>query len=285
MNHKRKDLERITFGIAVMFGIYWIYSYLLKQHLTVSDGMKTILGMGVLYGLGLGLFLGITRDIPVSSYEKRKVSPKMVMLCFLLQFTAILVLTVLVNIADFAGGNGTTAQINAVSGYMLFLLLIFNPVAEEFVFRKLFADKLLKHGERFYVLVSAFCFALVHGVSLGLPQIVYTFILGVIWAYLLVKTGDMKLVILLHALSNLFGSIITQTLLGISEVAAGGYAMGLIVLGILGLVLFFVHRNKLVLDAEPGLIQGTILKELLSNKGVIFYVVLTVLTIGFVKFY
>ena len=195
MNHKKRDLERVAFGIAIMFGIYWIYSCLLKQYLPVSGGMKTILGMVVLYGLGLGLFLFITRNIPVSAYEKRKVSMKTVLLCFLLQFTAILVLTVLVNISESIGGNDALVEIKATSGNMLFLLLIFNPIMEEFVFRKLFADKLLRYGERFYIVASAFCFALVHGVSLGVPQIVYTFILGVIWAYLLVKTGDMKLII------------------------------------------------------------------------------------------
>lgn len=284
MNHKRRDLERVTFGIAVMFGIYWIYSCLLKQQLPISDGMKTILGMVVLYGLGLGVFLCIIRNIPATPYEKRKASPKMVLLCFLLQFTAILVLTVFVNIADSVGGNGTTVEINATSGTMLFLLLIFNPVMEEFVFRKLFADKLLKYGERSYVLVSAFCFALVHGVSLGIPQIVYTFILGMIWAYLLVKTGDMKLVILLHALSNLFGSIITQTLLGISEVAAGVYSMSLIALGILGLVLLLLHRKELVLDGEPGLFKRTIVKDILINKGILFYISLTAMTVCFMKF-
>lgn len=284
MNHRRKDLERVATGIAVMFGCYWIYSCLLKQNLSVSDGMKTILGMVVLYGLGLGLFLFVTRNVSVHLYEKRKASPKMVLLCFLLQFTAILVLTVLVNISDAVFENSVSMDLNVTSGDMLFLLLIFNPVMEEFVFRKLLADKLLKYGERFYVLVSAFCFALVHGVSLGIPQIVYTFILGMIWAYLLVKTGDIKLVILLHALSNLFGSVIMQTLLSVSEVAAGVYSMGLIMLGILGLVLFFVYRKKIILDGEPGLFRKTVIKSIVTNRGILVYAALTLIMVCFVKF-
>lgn len=284
MNHKKRDLERVAFGIAVMFCIYWIYSCLIKQQLTVGDGMKTILGMVVLYVLGLGLFLCITRSIPASPYEKKKISLKTVLLCFLLQFTAILVLTILVNISDSIGGNDASVDINATSGDMLFLLLVFNPIMEEFVFRKLFADKLLRYGERFYILASAFCFALVHGVSLGVPQIVYTFILGMTWAYLMLKTGEIKLVILLHALSNLFGSIITQTLMGISEVAAGIYSMGLIVLGFLGLVLFLAHKKKIVLDGETGLFRKTVIKDIVTNKGIIFYIVLTAIVVCVVKF-
>ena len=155
------------------------------------------------------------------------------------------------------------------------MLLLFNPVVEELVFRKLFARKLLKYGERFYILASSFCFAVVHGVSLGIPQIVYTFILGMIWSYLTVKTGDIKLAIFMHGLSNLFGSIITQALLGISLTAAGIYSMILFLLGITGFVLFLVNRKKIVLDGSTGLVKKAVIKDVLANKGVLFFAGLT----------
>lgn len=274
MNSKVKDLEKVSFGIATMFGLYWIYSCFIKQHLAIAEGVKTIIGLVVLYVLGLGVFLFITRNIPTYKYEKKKVSIKTVILCFLLQFTAIFVLTVLVNVS---GANGTASAINATSLYMLFMLLIFNPIIEEIVFRKLFADKLLKYGEKFYILVSSFCFAFVHGVSLGIPQIVYTFILGMLWSFLMVKTGDIRLVIIMHALSNLFGSVIAQTLMGVSMIVAGLYSMLLILLGIIGLILFLVNKKKINLDEEKGLFRKEITKDMLTNKGIVFYVVVTVL--------
>lgn len=274
MNSKVKDLEKVSFGIATMFGLYWIYSCFIKQHLAIAEGVKTIIGLVVLYVLGLGVFLFITRNIPTYKYEKKKVSIKTVILCFLLQFTAIFVLTVLVNVS---GTNGTASAINATSLYMLFMLLIFNPIIEEIVFRKLFADKLLKYGEKFYILVSSFCFAIVHGVSLGIPQIVYTFILGMLWSFLMVKTGDIRLVIIMHALSNLFGSVIAQTLMGVSMIVAGLYSMLLILLGIIGLILFLVNKKNINLDEEKGLFRKEIIKDMLTNKGIVFYVVVTAL--------
>lgn len=279
MNHKGKDLEKVSFGIATMFGIYWIYSCFIKQHLPIADGFKTASGLVILYILGLGLFMHITHKIPTHRYEKKKISFQTILLCFLLQFTSILVLTVLGNVSMALGANSTSTDINTTSLYMLFMLLFFNPVMEELVFRKLFADKLLRYGERFYILVSSFCFAIVHGVSLGIPQIVYTFILGMIWSYLLVKTGDIKLVIIMHALSNLFGGIIVQALLEASMVAAGIYSMLLILLGIIGLILFLINRKKIVLDGDTGLIKKAIIKDMLINKGMILYVVLTVVVI------
>ena len=64
MNSKVKDLEKVSFGIATMFGLYWIYSCFIKQYLAIAEGVKTIIGLVVLYVLGLGVFLFITRNIP-----------------------------------------------------------------------------------------------------------------------------------------------------------------------------------------------------------------------------
>lgn len=274
MNNKSKDLEKVSFGIAAMFGIYWLYSCFLKQYLVIADVVQTIIGLVILYVVGLRLFVCITRNILACKYEKKKASFKTIILCFLLQFTAILVFTLLVNVS---GSNTAASDINAASMYMLFMLLVFNPIIEEIVFRKLFADKLLKYGEKFYIFVSSFCFAIVHGVSLGIPQIIYTFILGMIWSYLMAKTGDIKLVIIMHALSNLLGSIIVQTLMGISMMAAGLYSMLLILLGIIGLILFLVNKKKIILDEEKGLFSKTVIKDILTNKGIVFYIAVTVL--------
>lgn len=277
MNNKAKDLEKVAFGIAGMFGIYWIYSCFLKQHLPISEGKKTILGLFILYVVGLGIFISITKNVAVQKYEKKKISFKTILLCFLLQFTAIFIFIVIANLSTALGANYTTTGINATSLYMLFILLIFNPIAEELVFRKLFADKLLQYGEGFYMLVSSFCFGIVHGVSLGVPQIIYTFILGFIWSYLMVKTGNVTLVVIMHALSNLFGSIMTQALSGISMIAAGVYSMILMLLGVSGLVLFLLNRKKIIVDDEPGIFLKKELKDLFCNRGILFYIALTLI--------
>lgn len=277
MNNKEKDLDKVAFGIAGMFGIYWMYSCFLKQHLPLSDGQKTILGLILLYAVGSGIFISVTKNIADHKFEKRKISFKTLLLCFLLQFTAIMVFIVFVNISAAFGLNHTSTGIDATSLHMIFMLLIFNPVAEELVFRKLFADKLLKYGEGFYMLVSSFCFCLVHGVSLGVPQIIYTFLLGMIWSYLMVKTGDIKLAILMHALSNLFGSVMTQALLGISMTAAGIYSMCLMLLGVTGLVIFLANRKKVRIDDAPGVIKKTAVKDLLRSRGILFYIALTLI--------
>ena len=277
MDQKGKNLTRVSLGIAAMFVIYWIYTYFIKQYLPIPDGAKTVTGLAVLYVIGLGVFTFIIHKMPTQKYEKKKVSLQTILLCFVLQFTALLATMLVMMISTALGHNSASTDINATSGSMLFRLLLFNPVMEEFVFRKLFADKLLQYGERFYILVSAFCFAIVHGVALGIPQVAYTFILGMIWAYLVVKTGDIKLAVIMHALSNLFGSVITQTLSGISMAATGMYSMLLMILGIVGLVLFLINKKKIVLDGDTGLFRKAVIKDVFTNKGIWFYAALTVI--------
>lgn len=277
MNHKAKDLTRVSLGIAAMFGIYWIYTYFLKQYLPIPEAFQTVSGLVALYVIGLGVFTFVIHKIPSQKFEKKKISLQTVLLCFLLQFTALLVTMLVMMISTAFGFNSASTDINATSRSMLFRLLLFNPVMEEFVFRKLFADKLLQYGERFYIFVSAFCFAIVHGVALGIPQVAYTFILGMIWSYLVVKTGDIKLSVMLHALSNLFGSVMTQALSGVSVALTGMYSMLLMILGIVGLILFLINKKKIVLDSDTGLSRRAVIIDIFTNKGIWFYTALTVI--------
>lgn len=300
MRNKSKELERVAFGIALMFGVYWLYAYFLQDRLDLPVGVEKVLGLVSLYVVGLSLFLLVTKSIPGSQREcgriqrdrhesgsnpgsrreRGKLPGSQLVLCFLLQFSAIMIMSVLVNILGVFGVETATAEIHALSPYMLFMLLVFNPIAEEFVFRKLFADKLLKYGECFFVFVSAFCFAIVHGVSLGIPQVIYTFILGLIWGYVMAKTRDYKLVVLLHALSNLFGAVLLQLFLDIAMPLAGVYSILLMATGAVGLSIFMANRKKVVMDGASGLVRSEVLKSLFTNKGVWFYVMLTVVVMA-----
>lgn len=275
MQDKKKSLDLMALGIAVMFGIYWIYNYKVKAYIPASDGIKTIMGLVCLYGVGLGLFSLIIKNISMKKVDRKKIPGKTIILCFLLQFTAIVVLIIITNILSAAGMTHITTNIESTSLYMLFMLLIFNPIIEEIVFRKMFADRLYKYGEGFYILVSSFCFAIVHGVSLGIPQIVYTFILGMIWSYLYVKTGNLVLVIIMHASSNLFGSVISQTLMSISMAVAGIYSMAIILCGIIGFIIFIVNRKKIMTGEEKSIINASVIKDMVSSKGLWAYVLLT----------
>lgn len=277
MKEKRKNLEKVGFGICFMFLISWIWSIFIRSKLNFPSIYNTIIGIIILYGIGLTIFKLFIKDIPKSKIVKNKITFKTIIICFLLQFTSIFIMSMITIVLSRVTNNEIGNNLNTLTPMMLFQLLIFNPVIEEYVFRKLFANKLLKYGELFYMLVSSFCFAIVHGVSLGIPQIIYTFILGMIWSYLVVKTGNIKLSIILHSLSNLFGSVVIQLLQGISMEIAGIYSMFIILLGIIGLVCFIKSKKNIVLDNQNKLLDKKVLKDMFTNKGIICYVVITII--------
>jgi len=277
MMEKQKDLEKVGIGIAVMFAIYWIYAIFLQDHLDMQPMVKKGIGLISLYGIGFYLFMTIIRKIPDTKLKKGKVSGKTVLLCFLLQFTALMIMSLLTNVLSAISKKAIATDLNTLTPYMVFLLVIFNPIAEEFVFRKVFANKLLQYGELFYMLVSSFCFAIVHGVSQGMPQIIYTFILGLIWSYLVVKTGSIKLSIVLHALSNLFGSIVIQLLQTTTTTTiVGMYSLFMMVLAVGGFVCFIINKKKLKIDDKNKLWNAAIVKTMFTNKGILFYTAVTV---------
>ena len=159
MDSKKKSIEKIGFGIAIMFLISWIWAIFIRNKLNLTSIQNTIIGIIVLYVIGLCLFKLIIKNIPNYKIEKGKISLKELVLCFLLQFSSILVMSVLTVILSKITGNEIGGEIDALTPLMLFQLLIFNPIIEEYVFRKLFADKLLKHGELLFMLTSSFCFS------------------------------------------------------------------------------------------------------------------------------
>lgn len=279
MNEKTKSLEKVGLGFAVMFGIFWLYSIFIAKYLNINYIFNNIIGLICLYGVGMALFIVITKNIPNCEIKKNHISFRTIFYCFLLQFTATMLMSVVVNIVTQISGeeiNNILNNINILTPFNIFLLLIFNPIIEEFVFRKFVADKLLKHGELFYILASSFCFAIVHGISLGIPQVLYTFILGMIWSYLYVKTGKLIIPIILHSLSNIFSGIIISIVQGISQEALGMYSMFMMLMAIIGLICFIKNKKKISIDGENKLIKASILKDIFINKGMICYIILAI---------
>lgn len=270
MTEKKKSLEKISFGIGLMFIIYWIYSLFIQESLRIPTMYKSILGLMILYGLGLVVLLRIIKDIPSYNIQRNRIPFRVIIKCFLLQFTALVASGIIAYGIALMKNTEISNQMNSKSPYMLFVILVFSPIAEEFVFRKLFADKLLQYGEELYIFASSFCFAIVHLVSIGIPQMIYTFILGIIWSYLYVKSGNLLIPIVLHSLSNLFGGIMIQEIQGISKDLFGIYSILVLLLSIIGLIWLVLSSKNIILNSKNKFLARMLLVDVFSNKGIIF---------------
>ncbi len=82
--------------------------------------------------------------------------------------------------------------------------LVFAPVGEEFIFRKLIIDRLRRYGTVISVLVSASLFSIFH---MNIYQMIYAFFVGCILGYIYEKTGRLRYTISLHFAINFLGGV------------------------------------------------------------------------------
>lgn len=87
---------------------------------------------------------------------------------------------------------------------VILVAVIIGPIFEELIFRKIFVDTIGKYNIGLAVFISGASFALFHG---NLTQVIYTFAVGLILAWVYAKTKKMIYPILLHMFINFFGSV------------------------------------------------------------------------------
>ncbi len=76
---------------------------------------------------------------------------------------------------------------------------------EEFLFRGIFLCEFLKYGKTFAIVISAFFFASVHG---SIEQMMYSFVYGIIFGYIAIKTGSLTTGIIIHFINNAYSCIV-----------------------------------------------------------------------------
>ncbi len=169
--------------------------------------------------------------------------------------------------------------------------VIVAPIGEELVFRKLFIDRTRKYGTFVSVGLSALMFGLMHG---NFYQFFYAFGIGLILGYIYYTTGKLYLTVLIHAIVNFVGSILSSMLLPsleafetldltneealMSFLGEHGIALGLMLLlsmfiyasMICAVVLPIIFRKKIKLDrGEAAIPRDRVLPVVIFNAGII----------------
>ena len=125
--------------------------------------------------------------------------------------------------------------------FYLFLFLVFNPIMEELLFRRLILQRLRPLGNQKALWLSAALFALPHLISQGLPQMGYTFMLGLVWGATALRCNRLRECVLLHAFSNAYCMILPLFLM---ESTAGMMLQFLLNLVMITSGLFLTVRSR-----------------------------------------
>ena len=150
--------------------------------------------------------------------------------------------------------------------------VILAPIMEELIFRKLVLDRLAGYGPAVAMSVSALVFGLAHG---NFYQFFYAFLLGLIFAYIYLRTGKVRYSMMLHMMVNFCGSVIPILLMRVAdenEVAAILASvtqltfMGVFMLG--GLILFICKWKEIKTYVHGNTVRGW-RRCLITNPGMI----------------
>ena len=153
---------------------------------------------------------------------------------------------------------------------MVVAFAVLAPVFEELVFRKVMVDRVLPYGEWPAILFSGITFGLFHG---NLTQFFYAALLGMVLAYVYIRTGNILYSIGLHACVNFLGGVLPMLFPAITGFIS--------IVALVGFVLFFVLKKHIHVEknAVPG-VGGA----MFGNVGMILFLCFTGLLMGLVAF-
>ncbi|MGX7024310.1 CPBP family intramembrane glutamic endopeptidase [Vagococcus hydrophili] len=275
----KKSFSRVGFGLIIIFiaGLIFQTLVLRSRPFAVFDSSLIIVSNFIgMYGIGLPIFLYLFKDREkLDVPRKEKISFKEGFVLFTIGFAVMYVVNLGCTVIFTLLGAKITNQLgetimglNIVSAFLL--IVIIGPILEELLFRKTlyrFSDTL---GENGYIIFSSIMFSLFH---LNITQSIYTFFLGIILAYLYVKTGKLIVPIVMHMVVNFVGSIIPLLLFG-SETAVVFYSLIALILVVAGLVFLIVNFSQVKAIFKTD--NHFSLSQSVRNPGMIIFLILSI---------
>ncbi|WP_304680995.1 CPBP family intramembrane glutamic endopeptidase [uncultured Clostridium sp.] len=246
------------------------------------------------YLIGFPVFYFMIKGLPEGEKrEDKKLGVwEIVKFCFI-SYSLMYIFNFLTNIfiiliSIFKGSEVVNPLQNIIEGSSLILTLIFvgilSPIIEEMMFRGIMLNKLKRYGDKVAIITTALLFGLFHA---NFSQFFYATVLGLIFAYVTLKTGTIKYSIILHIFVNTMGSFIIPLIIGDgSNLVAYGCVLFLVLLiSIVGLVLLIKDRKNIsLLDGEVKLEKGTAFKTIWINLGMILFTVICLVSMIAVLF-
>lgn len=303
----KKSYSRIGWcylaGTAVINILQIAFSLFVKYYKPEWQESMSILLIAssvTVYAIGLPLILLLAYRMPKTVPERHKMKWWQFLLAFIMCYALIymsnLIGTMITTIIGMVKGSAVQNNlVNFVTGGNMFLnfvlMVIVAPIMEEYIFRKVLVDRTIRYGQGLSIALSGLMFGLFHG---NLNQFAYAVVLGAFFAFLYIKTGNIKITMLMHAIVNFMGGIWSAFLLkmlhydellaadmeNVDEVMNlvlnnlagwllfGVYALLLMAVVLAGIILLIVfHKRFAVGPGEIQIPKGERFRTLILNPG------------------
>ena len=227
IHQAKKDFSRFGFAllaIAVITTLLQVLVVALFQYSPILENelMRWILTMAPMYLVGVPVGYLLIRRIPAETAEQQKLSFGrfwvLFLICLPIMYGGNLIGTCLSSLLS--GGNAENVLLDYIMGnplYSFLFTVLLAPFLEELIFRKLLIDRLGKYGEKTVLLFSAAAFGLFH---MNLFQFFYAFGLGLIFAYVYIRTRRLRYPVIMHMIINFLGSVVAPLLLSLVDLDA-----------------------------------------------------------------
>ena len=225
-NEAKKQFSRLGLaffaGSIVLNVVSIILSLILrrwKPEWLFNANITTLLSSIILYIISMPVVALITRRMPKVNIPKRHMSAGKFLLalimCYPIMYGSNLIGLIITGIIEMIKGSAVNNELlSAVTDMNMIVIILYMviiaPVMEELIFRKLIVDRTARYGQGVAVVISGIMFGLFHG---NLNQFVYATTLGMFFAFLYVKTGNIKITIGLHMIINFMGSALVMILM------------------------------------------------------------------------
>ncbi|WP_327688691.1 type II CAAX endopeptidase family protein [Streptomyces tubercidicus] len=199
----------IVAGAAAYAVLYAAVVVCLRQAV-LSDTVAGLIGFALSAVMGLGAFAvaALLRIRRLAPFGLRRVSGRSLLAAVGFGVVAYVLATIASLLYQAVAGDHQNVQVGyqaAAAGGIFWYLgvavagFVATPIGEELLFRGVLANALGRYGAWVSVLASAAVFALVHGLNPVLPV---AFVVGVINALLLRRTGSVWPGIVVHGVNN-----------------------------------------------------------------------------------
>lgn len=308
----RRDANFSGFGLLVLFVLsQFAFSLIimLVRLFVPLDFTDTYLGLGntaflMLYMVAYSVMMGLPLVL-VNAIARRDVHPfrahaPVRPAVFILTVCSAMALCVLANFVAniwmnfFAQFGFTPPEMPEYQentwlslGMNLLIFAVLPAILEEMVFRGYVLQSLRSYGDPIAVVISALLFGLMHGNLLQLP---FAFLLGLVFGYVVVQTGNIWIAVVVHFLNNAMSVLLQQASFYFptpeqQNQLAWAVFLTISVVGLLAAIALFAVRSRVTqrLVSRPSLLStgkrvGTLFSAPALLVSVILYILYTVYT-------
>lgn len=289
----RKVFSRL--GFALTFSILSVnvvqlivagFMSAVDPNLLMTDWANFFLIAVSFYLIGFPLAYCMMKKIPTAvSQEKKRLTLRQLVEYGLISYAVMILLNFLTTfLLSFIELFKTESIVNPVQQVILtgspwlslLCIVVLSQIIEELLFRKILLDRVRIYGDKVAIIFTAIAFGFYHG---NLSQLFYAVGLGIILAYIVLKTNQLKYSIGIHMFVNAMGSLILPMLIGDgSDLLRAQIASVIVVILItFGTILIIKNRKKVELvQGDLTIPESKLMQLVWLNHGVFAYLLFSI---------